>query len=119
MMAATPAVLALIAAIAPLLTAVATLVSAIAALVSAGLAASLAVARAALIPLEMASASAPAPSAAILALLGIFPAAARLAGSLGLRRSGRTAKELLHPREEAARFLWRRRLGRRRGFRPG
>jgi hypothetical protein len=119
MMAMAASVVALFAAVTPLITTVTPLVTAIAALVSAGLTARLAVTRAALIPLEIASASAPAAAAAILALLGIFPFAAGLAGSLGFRRGGRTAEELLHPGEEAARFLGRLRLGRGRGFRPG
>ena len=95
------------------------LFAAVSTLVSAGLTARLAVPRAALIPLEIASASAPAAAAAILALLGIFPFAAGLAGSLGFRRGGRTAEELLHPGEEAARFRRRLGLGRRRGSGPG
>lgn len=114
--AATMAVVAVFATVATLLAAIAALVSALAALVSAGLTARLAVTRVALIPLKIASASAPATSAAILALLGIFPFAAGLAGSLGLRRGGRTAEEFPQPSEEAARFLGRLRLGRRSEF---
>lgn len=77
--------------------------AAVAALVSRRLTAGLAVTGVALIPLRIASASAPAAAAAILALLGIFPLAAGLAGGLGLRRGGgSTAEELFHPLEEAA-----------------
>jgi hypothetical protein len=119
MMAMAASVVALIAAVSLLVTTIAALVSAVTTLVSAGLTARRAVARAALIPQEMASASAPAPSAAILALLRIFPLAVGLVGSLRLRRGGRTAEELLHPGEEAARFRRRLGLGRRRGSGPG
>jgi hypothetical protein len=86
---------------------VAALLAAITALVSrrltTGLTARLAVARVALIPLETASASAPAAAAAIGALLRIFALAAGLTGGLGLRRGGgTTAEELFHPFEETA-----------------
>ena len=111
---ATASVVALFAAVAPLVTTVAALVTAIAALVTAGLAARLAVARVALIPLEMASAPAPTAATTILTLLGIFSFAAGSGGGLGLRRDSRDAAEkFLHPGEKAARF--RRRLGFGRG----
>jgi hypothetical protein len=101
-----------------LVASVAALVAAIAALISARLTARLAVTRVALIPLEMATASASTAATAILALFGIFPVAAG-AGRSGLRRGGGcTAKKPLHPSEEAARFLGRLGLGRKRGFRP-
>jgi hypothetical protein len=101
------AVVAVFATVAALLAAITALVSAMAALVSrrltTGLTARLAVPRVALIPLETASASAPAAAAAIGALLRIFALAARLTGGLGLRRGGgTTAEELFHPFEETA-----------------
>ena len=117
MVAVTTALLALVAAVAPLFSTIAALV---ALLLAAGLTARLALTRAALIALEMASAPAAATAAAIWALLRVFAVGAGRAWGLRFRRGGgRTAKELLHPGEEAARFCRRLALGRRSRFRPG
>ena len=100
LVAATMAVVAVFATVAALLAAITALVSR---RLTTGLTARLAVPRVALIPLETASASAPAAAAAIGALLRIFALAAGLTGGLGLRRGGgTTAEELFHPFEETA-----------------